>query len=245
MSTRKAASPGSTDLSIASGPATDVHRLPLALTVGGLLFALYAWTLSPSVAVGDSGELITAAATLGIPHPPGYPLWCLIHHLPARFAPGSAAAAVNVMTAGFAALAGVLAFGLAAGVLRLPRLTAAGVALLAGVSPSVWGQAVIAEIYALNLVIVLAFASLTLARRFGPLFAFTAGLALLSHGTNALLVLPALVWGYATRRDERGVRRPSRFCWDSRRSSTCRFVPPRDRPSTGGTRRSGRGSWTT
>ena len=38
-------------------------------------FVVYALTLGPSVGLEDSGELATAAANLGVPHPPGYPFW--------------------------------------------------------------------------------------------------------------------------------------------------------------------------
>ena len=37
--------------------------------------AVYFLTLGPSVGLEDSGELATAAANLGVPHPPGYPFW--------------------------------------------------------------------------------------------------------------------------------------------------------------------------
>ena len=37
--------------------------------------AVYYLTLGPSVGLEDSGELATAAANLGVPHPPGYPFW--------------------------------------------------------------------------------------------------------------------------------------------------------------------------
>ena len=37
--------------------------------------AVYFFTLGPSVGLEDSGELATAAANLGVPHPPGYPFW--------------------------------------------------------------------------------------------------------------------------------------------------------------------------
>ena len=38
-------------------------------------FAVYFFTLGPSVGLEDSGELATAGAHLGVPHPPGYPFW--------------------------------------------------------------------------------------------------------------------------------------------------------------------------
>ena len=40
-------------------------------------FAVYFYTLGPSVGLEDSGELATAGAHLGVPHPPGYPFWTL------------------------------------------------------------------------------------------------------------------------------------------------------------------------
>lgn len=41
-------------------------------------FAVYVLSLGPSVGLEDSGELVTAAVGLGVPHPPGYPLWTLL-----------------------------------------------------------------------------------------------------------------------------------------------------------------------
>jgi hypothetical protein len=43
--------------------------------------SIYVYTLSPTLTFGDSGELITAAYWLGIAHPPGYPIWCLLGKL--------------------------------------------------------------------------------------------------------------------------------------------------------------------
>ena len=40
-----------------------------------ITFVVYYLTLGPSVGLEDSGELATAAANLGVPHPPGYPFW--------------------------------------------------------------------------------------------------------------------------------------------------------------------------
>ena len=44
-------------------------------TATAITFAVYFLTLGPSVGLEDSGELATAAANLGVPHPPGYPFW--------------------------------------------------------------------------------------------------------------------------------------------------------------------------
>src|SRR5207253_6333860 len=52
-----------------------------ASVVGVLALAVYAATAYPYVAGGDSGELTVVSATLGVAHPPGYPLFTLLGHL--------------------------------------------------------------------------------------------------------------------------------------------------------------------
>jgi hypothetical protein len=49
-----------------------------ALVAGGGVFALYAITLAPSTAFWDTSEYIATAHILGIPHPPGNPLFVLM-----------------------------------------------------------------------------------------------------------------------------------------------------------------------
>jgi hypothetical protein len=42
------------------------------------VFVVYALGACRTIYVGDSGELVTAVAVLGIPHPSGYPLYVLL-----------------------------------------------------------------------------------------------------------------------------------------------------------------------
>lgn len=44
-------------------------------------FLVYFFTLGPSVGLEDSGELAVAGDHLGVPHPPGYPIWTIISYL--------------------------------------------------------------------------------------------------------------------------------------------------------------------
>lgn len=53
----------------------------IGLAVFLVSFAVYWATLARTVGFIDSGELAWASATLGIPHPTGYPLYTLLTHL--------------------------------------------------------------------------------------------------------------------------------------------------------------------
>jgi len=44
-------------------------------------FVVYVYTLCPTVYWDDAGELIAACYTLGIPHPPGHPLYAILGKL--------------------------------------------------------------------------------------------------------------------------------------------------------------------
>ena len=66
---------------------------------------LYTYTLAPTVTLVDSGELIVAAHSLGVAHPPGFPLYVMLAHVAALVPIGSVAQRVNFASALFAALA--------------------------------------------------------------------------------------------------------------------------------------------
>jgi hypothetical protein len=66
---------------------------------------LYTWTLAPTVTLIDSGELTLAAHSLGVAHPPGFPLWVMLAHLVSLVPFGTVASRVNFSSAVFAASA--------------------------------------------------------------------------------------------------------------------------------------------
>src|ERR1051325_5015524 len=76
-----------------------------AATVFCLSLLLYSFTLAPTVTLVDSGELILAAHSLGVAHPPGFPLYLMLAHLFSIVPVGSVAVRVNFASAFFAALA--------------------------------------------------------------------------------------------------------------------------------------------
>jgi len=65
----------------AGGKRSDAADAALACAVGAAVFAVDAAGACRTIYVGDSGELVTAVATLGIPHPSGYPLYVLLGKL--------------------------------------------------------------------------------------------------------------------------------------------------------------------
>jgi hypothetical protein len=127
-------------------------------------FTLYLATLAPTLTWGwerkgvDGGELLTAAHTLGIPHPPGYPTYTMLLRGFTELVPhGDIAYRGNLLSATLAAAAVFATFW---AILRIisatgasPRLALTGAALGSSVlatSPLFWSQAVITEVYALN-----------------------------------------------------------------------------------------------
>ena len=81
----------------------------------GLIFltvlAGYVFTLAPGVTFWDAGEFIAASRILGIPHPPGTPVFVLLSHVWADVVMiGSWAYRTNLMTAVFSASSAALFF---------------------------------------------------------------------------------------------------------------------------------------
>jgi hypothetical protein len=123
----------------------------IAVLVGLVLLAAYVATLAPGLAYdgGDGQELTIVAATLGLAHPTGYPLYTWIGHLFTRLPLGEVAYRTNLMSAVLGAGGGAMLF-LVGRRLGLPRGIAIGTALLLGTSTTFWSQAVITEVYAPN-----------------------------------------------------------------------------------------------
>ena len=117
----------------------------VAITLGGAFFGLYLLTLCRTVFWYDSAEYVTAAVTLGIPHPPGYPLYTILGHLFTKL-PVDSAVAVNAMSGTFAAVAVALTYLVCRrlGVDRIP--SGIGAATLGG-GKLFWANAVVAEVY--------------------------------------------------------------------------------------------------
>jgi|GEM_PF-1629717 len=171
-----------------------------AVGLAAVFLVLYGLTLCRPVFWYDSAEFVTAAVTLGITHPPGYPLYTLLGQV-FTWLPLDPATAVNLMSAVFAAVAVGLVF-LVGRELELDRGPAAVGAATLGASGLFWANAVVAEVYCpavavASCVLYLLLRSLN-ERRFSlaVLAAFLAGLGLGIHLSVATLGLgfALLVW---------------------------------------------------
>jgi tetratricopeptide (TPR) repeat protein len=177
---------------------------------------LYLRTLSPAFPPDDSPETIAAAWTLGIQHPPGYPLPTLLGRLSIVLAGlGSAAWRMNLLSAFLgltaAGLAGALAWRLlGAGPGRASAAVFAALSL-ATYAPF-WDQATEAKggIYLLNLALGFGFwHALLSAAEASPralrLAFLLAGLMLAGHFLSAgLWLLPGAVWLWRKRHGLKG-----------------------------------------
>ncbi len=132
-----------------------------ALAVAAAVLAVYVLTLAPTVTFWDAGEFIAAARTLGIPHPPGTPLFVMIAHTWGLLVPlGEFAYRTNLLSALFSASAAGFLFlvvhqsirgvveGLPEGGARALRLGgAATAALLGGFTFTNWQNSNETEVY--------------------------------------------------------------------------------------------------
>ncbi len=173
-----------------------------------LLFAgvvtLYAATLAPGALGGDAGELQFVPVVLSLPHPTGTPLYVLLSKAWSLLPVGpSAAWRLNLLAAVSAALAVTMTF-VAARTLTGRTAPAVAAALFLAVGVTFWEQAVIADKYAFNALMVALV--LALALRWGksrsPVtlggIALAYGMSLAHHRSMLLLALPLLgyIWWY-------------------------------------------------
>jgi len=181
------------------------------LLVGAAALVVYLATLAPGLTWAnngaDGGDLITAAVTGGVAHPSGYPTYLLLARGFLALPLGALAWRANLLSALCAAAAAAVVTRLVSQCSAAPQPFARVGGLIAGLafalSPVLWSQAVIAEVYALHaLFIGLILLSLPLG---GPadsppgrpwpdyLAGALFGLALGNHLTTLLLLPPWLL----------------------------------------------------
>jgi hypothetical protein len=133
--------------------ADDEPPYRIAAMLGLVVFGLYVLTLAPTTAMWDTSEYIAAAKTLGIPHPPGNPVFVLVAHAFAALPiPVGYAARINLLAATTSAMSAALWFLVAHRSLqgwslaRTPRIViAVACAWIGATAFTVWNQSVVNE----------------------------------------------------------------------------------------------------
>ena len=118
-----------------------------------LSFGIYLATVAPCVTFWDSGELILGAYSLGLPHPPAYPVFCLTGKIFSFLPFGNVAYRLNIFSSFFGAATAYIVYKLIAkmgeGVAGFD-FVAASLALCFALYKSFWSVSVITEVYTLN-----------------------------------------------------------------------------------------------
>jgi len=182
--------------------------------------ARFFYDMAPSVTLQDSGELVTGAFHLGVPHPPGYPLWTFLgwvwRHIICFGNPAWRICLMSVLTG--AALIGVLTLLLSRSVMVLLRslrwaddvaddlkhwialAVGASVSLTFAFNRGVWLWACVPEMRILNVFMFVLtactfFAWMLRPQRHGFLYAtiLVYGLGISNHQTIAVMAAPFLV----------------------------------------------------
>jgi Flp pilus assembly protein TadD len=171
------------------------HHIPGILVIS--LFGVYLSTICPTVYLGDSGELTTAAYCLGIAHNSGYPLYALLGKLFCFIPLGNIAFRLNLMSTVLAVLTLWLVYSF---VLKITssQVSALVGSLLLAFLPVFWSQTISAEVYSLHLFFVALLIKLlwwwnekkTFCRL--ACFVFVTGISLGNHMQTVMLAPAAL-----------------------------------------------------
>jgi len=119
--------------------------LGIAIAVG----IIYVATAARDIVVGDTGDFLTAAATLGVAHPPGYPLLVLLGHLFSWLPVGPLPFRINLIAVASGAATVALVFSTARR-LGTGRWAALIAALTLAFNPLFWEWSLAIEAFALN-----------------------------------------------------------------------------------------------
>jgi hypothetical protein len=164
-----------------------------------ILAIAYGLTIAPGLSWAnggaDGGDLITATAVNGVPHPTGYPVYLLIAKVFQLLPVGNLAFRTNLLSTICTILAALLVyqtiFHFQKGN-KFGGLSATIAALSFGLSPLIWSQAVISEVYGLQSLLTIVIIYQTIRRGKKPyddyILGILFGLALGNHITTIFLM---------------------------------------------------------
>ncbi|ETV78915.1 hypothetical protein, variant 2 [Aphanomyces astaci] len=201
---------------------------PVMWLVGSAVLGVYSQTIYPSIAGGDSGELVAESCHLGVSHPPGYPLFNMLNYLVVNM-PGAQTKAwkANLFSAVCDTICCMFMY---ATILKwtspassstasawLTKVAAATASITFALSPLIWTYAISAEVFALNNLFAawLLFLLLSYAQSgsvyYANLGAFVCGLAMCNQHTIVLFEIPVVLYVLWTQRRSLGMKTLSTY----------------------------------
>jgi hypothetical protein len=171
-----------------------------------ITFIVFALTSAHSVTFEDSGLFISAIKVLGLPQPPGYPLYIFLGHIFSYLPVSSLAFRIHLLSNLLGAGTAVLLF-LSLRHLKLNKWSAFFSALAVATSSTFWSQMIVAEVYPLHIFIfsALFYVSLKiltasesknnkiLLNRLYILFGIILGLGLANHWPLLIIGMPLIL----------------------------------------------------
>lgn len=187
-----------------------------ALFTGFVTFLFYLAFQATGIYAGDSGDLVTAAAQFGIPHPPGYPLYSLLGWVASHIPLATIAWRVGLVSSLSHAATIGLVYALTWRITRHHMAAIFASLILAG-NYIFFLYSVTAEVFGLLDVFVISFFFIaeritqgSSAKKWVVLLAFTAGLSL-AHHHMILCMGPSLVYLWLTSSPARSLRTGARL----------------------------------
>lgn len=116
-----------------------------ALLLLGFL-VLFIMTGPSTVQSGDTGELVTNSYFLRVSHPPGYPLWTLLYHLPLRYISFSTPFHIASLVT---SLISIMSMGLL--LFRFRNAASMGLVFVLGTSLLFWRYSVLPDVFSLHI----------------------------------------------------------------------------------------------
>lgn len=174
-----------------------------------LLLAIYLWTMAPGNFWVDSAAFTTCNEILGLPHAPSFPLYTILGRFFHIILPVSPAMASNLYSAITSSMSGVVVYAILMLLIghiyngfKLRRLISACGAVFVCLSLPVWQSSVRAEVYALQILLMLLVIYFVLqtwfdkegrASRYAIMAVFMQGLAFTNHSLLALITIPLVL----------------------------------------------------
>lgn len=184
-----------------------LRNILVSLVIAILFLALYLSTQSHSIFGGDAGDLVSAASTLGVAHPPGYPLYTVVANMLIKYVNyGTPAWRVSLLSSisiavsmGMVTLLGLLLFNRV-----IPAVLGS---LILGLTYIYWLYAIVPEVFGMHLffmttqLVVLRLWEMTRQKKWITLFVGLFTLSILHHQI-ILFVLPAYMYFFLTHKNQ-------------------------------------------